>query len=70
MIDESQLAALHLQASQEQSQAARLTSFTQFQALAQQRADTVRQIAASRFDWHGALADLSKVMPANASTSE
>jgi Tfp pilus assembly protein PilN len=63
----SQLAALHLQVSQEQAQITRLTSFTQFEKLAQQRADTVRQIAASRFDWHGALSDLSKVMPANAS---
>jgi Tfp pilus assembly protein PilN len=63
----SQLAALHLQVSQEQAQTAGLTSFTQFQALAQQRAETVRQIAASRFDWHGALSDLSKVMPANSS---
>jgi Tfp pilus assembly protein PilN len=61
----SQLAALHLQVSQEQAQIARFNSFTQFEKLAQQRADTVRQIATSRFDWHGALSDLSKVMPAN-----
>jgi Tfp pilus assembly protein PilN len=30
-------------------------------------AATVRQIAATRFDWHGALTDLSRVIPANAS---
>jgi Tfp pilus assembly protein PilN len=62
----SQLASLNQQVSQEQAQISRFTSYTQFAQLAQQRAATVRQIAASRFDWHGALTDLSKVMPANA----
>ena len=63
----SQLSALNQQLSQEQAQVARLNSYTRFEKLAQQRAETVRQITASRFDWHGALSDLSKVMPANAS---
>ena len=63
----AQLASVHAQLSQEQAVIARLNSYTQFEKLAQQRAATVRQIAASRFDWHGALSDLSKVMPANAS---
>jgi Tfp pilus assembly protein PilN len=62
----TQLASLQTQLSQEQAQIGRLSSYTQFAKLAQQRADTVKQIAASRFDWHGALSDLSKVMPANA----
>ena len=31
------------------------------------RDETVRQIATKRFDWHAALADLSKVVPANTS---
>jgi Tfp pilus assembly protein PilN len=61
----SQLATLHAQLTQEQAQVARLGSYTQFAQLAQQRAATVQQIAATRFDWHGALTDLSKVMPAN-----
>lgn len=63
----SQLASLNAKLSQEQAQVARLSTYTQFQKLAQARAETVRQIAASRFDWHGALSDLSKVMPATAS---
>jgi Tfp pilus assembly protein PilN len=63
----SQLTALNQQLSQEQAQIARLNSYTRFEKLAQQRAETVRQITASRFDWHRALSDLSKVMPANAS---
>jgi Tfp pilus assembly protein PilN len=63
----SQLASLNQQLTQEQATIARLNTYTQFEKLAVQRAETVREIAASRFDWHGALSDLSKVMPANAS---
>ncbi len=63
----AQLASLHQQLSDEQAQIARFTSYTQFEQLAQQRAETVKQIANSRFDWHGALTDLSKVIPANTS---
>jgi len=61
------LANLQQQVAQEQAEAASLSSYTQFQKLAQARAETVREIAASRFDWHGALSDLSKVVPANTS---
>jgi Tfp pilus assembly protein PilN len=50
-----------------QGEVSRLSSYAHFEQLAQQRAATVRQIAATRFDWHGALSDLSKVMPADAS---
>jgi Tfp pilus assembly protein PilN len=63
----AQLAGLRQQLNQAQGQIARFSSYAQFAKLAQQRAETVRQIAVGRFDWHGALADLSKVMPANAS---
>jgi Tfp pilus assembly protein PilN len=63
----TQLASLQGQLSQQQAAISRLSNYTQFEKLAQQRAATVRQIAASRFDWHSALSDLSKVMPANAS---
>jgi Tfp pilus assembly protein PilN len=63
----SQLAAVNAQLTQAQGQVARLNSYTQFANLAQQRAATVRQIASTRFDWHGALTDLSKVMPAKTS---
>jgi Tfp pilus assembly protein PilN len=63
----SQIAALHQQLNQEQAVIARFDAYRQFEKLAQERDQTVRQIASSRFDWHGALSDLSKVMPANAS---
>lgn len=63
----TQLAALHHQLDEEQVLVARFNAYTKFEQLAQQRDQTVRQIASSRFDWHGALGDLSKVMPAGAS---
>jgi Tfp pilus assembly protein PilN len=63
----AKLAAIQSQAAQAQAAAARFAPYTQFAKLAQVRADTVRQIAAARFDWHHALADLSRVVPANTS---
>jgi Tfp pilus assembly protein PilN len=63
----SKLATLQTQVSQEQAQASRLANFASFLKLTQARIETVRQIASSRFDWHAALADLSKVIPANTS---
>ncbi len=63
----AQLVSLQAQLTAQQAAITRLSTYTQFQKLADQRAATVKAIAASRFDWHGALSDLSKVMPANAS---
>lgn len=59
------LASLQSQVAQEQAAAARLGEFTKFSQLAQTRIGTVQSIAAARFDWHGALSDLAKVVPAN-----
>ena len=59
------LNSLKTQVTQEQATVARLGQFTRFSQLAQTRISTVRSIAAARFDWHGALTDLSKVVPAN-----
>jgi Tfp pilus assembly protein PilN len=61
----AKLATLTQQVSEEQAAAARLTNYTAFEQLAQTRIETVRQIASARFDWHAALSDLSKVVPAN-----
>jgi Tfp pilus assembly protein PilN len=61
----AKLAVLQAQLSQEQTQAAKLENYVTFQQLAQQRVETVREIASARFDWHDALADLAKVVPAN-----
>jgi Tfp pilus assembly protein PilN len=63
----AKLKTLHAEVAHEQAQAARLQNYVAFQKLAQSRVDTVREIAAARFNWHGALADLAKVVPANTS---
>jgi Tfp pilus assembly protein PilN len=61
----AKLATLQAQLVQEQAQSARLANYVAFEQLAQTRVETVREIAAARFDWHDALADLAKVVPAN-----
>ena len=63
----AKVAALQAEAAQAQSAAASLSSYVDFAQLAQARAETVREIASSRFDWHAALTDLSRVVPANTS---
>lgn len=63
----SQLASLQQQVNDVQAQVARLNAYQQFEKLAEARAATVRQIASTRFDWHAALTDLSKVVPSNTS---
>jgi Tfp pilus assembly protein PilN len=64
---QAQLASLQQQVTQMQAQVARLASYEQFEKLAQARAETVQEIASTRFDWYQALSDLSKVVPAHTS---
>lgn len=61
----AQLASLHQQISRVSTEIAQLQSYDKFEKLAQAREATVQEIAQTRFDWHGALSDLSKVVPAN-----
>lgn len=61
----AQLAGLHQQISRMQAQVNRLQSYEKFEKLAQSREATVQEIANGRFDWHRALSDLSRVIPAN-----
>lgn len=63
----ARIAGLQAEATQAQGAAARLEPYVEFAELAQARTETVREIAASRFDWHAALAGLSRVVPANTS---
>ena len=63
----AKLASVQQQAAQEQLVAARLTNYVKFAQLAQSRVATVKQLASTRFDWHAALSDLAKVVPANTS---
>jgi len=59
------LASLKTEVAQEQAAANRLGEFSKFSQLAQTRIGTVRGIASARFDWHTALVNLSKVVPAD-----
>ena len=63
----AKLASVRAQLSAEQAEVSRLSSYVQFEKLAETRAATVREIASARFDWYRALSDLSKVVPANTS---
>lgn len=59
------LNSLKTQVAQEQAAANRLGEFSKFSSLAQTRISTVRGIASARFDWHTAMVNLSKVVPAD-----
>jgi Tfp pilus assembly protein PilN len=63
----SQLASVQQQVTHMRAEVTTLQSYEQFEKLAEKRAQTVRQIAATRFDWHAALSNLSKVVPSNTS---
>jgi Tfp pilus assembly protein PilN len=63
----AKIAAVQTQVTAAKAAAARLTNYVNFTKLASNRDATVRQIATQRFDWHAALSDLSKVVPANTS---
>jgi Tfp pilus assembly protein PilN len=66
---QAQLTTLRAEVAQAQSRAAQLGSYGKFASLAQTRVGAVRGIAATRFDWHTALANLAKVVPANTTLS-
>lgn len=49
-----------------QARAASLAGYTAFRDMRKQRVDTVRSIAASRFDWAHAMHELARTLPADA----
>jgi len=51
------------------AEAAALKPYADFQALASTRVETVRGLAAARFDWERALRDVSRAVPANVKLS-
>ena len=63
----AKIATLQTQAAQEKAAADKLSTYTSLAKIAQARAQTVRQIASNRFDWHRALSELSMVVPSNTS---
>lgn len=52
------------------AQAAKLKPYADFASLAQSRAQTVRDLASSRFDWEQAIRDVSRAVPAAVTLSE
>jgi Tfp pilus assembly protein PilN len=63
----AQLGSLRAQVLTTTDEAQRLASYTRFVTLAQQRAETVRSIAAGRFDYQRAMEQLARVVPPDTS---
>jgi Tfp pilus assembly protein PilN len=59
------LADVKAQADAAQAKAAALAPYTQFAALRAKRVETVKSLAASRFDWSHAMHEVSRVIPEN-----
>lgn len=62
-----EVAALTAEASAIQARAGRLTPYTSFVSMADQRTQTVAQLVQARFDWSHALHELGRVLPAGTS---
>jgi len=65
----AQVASLTAQTQRAQEAATRLTPYTTFATLREQRMQAVSQLVASRFDWPHALHELGRVLPRDASIS-
>jgi Tfp pilus assembly protein PilN len=61
---QSDLAAVTAEADATVQAAAKLKPYADFEAMAKARVETVRGLAAARFDWEQALRDLSRAVPA------
>jgi Tfp pilus assembly protein PilN len=61
----TELASVHARVQAAEAQAEQLSSYTSFAALRQKRTDTVRSLAASRFDWSQALHEVARTIPSN-----
>jgi Tfp pilus assembly protein PilN len=61
----SELAAVTAEADATARKAAELKPYADYAALASARVETVRGLAAARFDWEQALRDLSRALPAD-----
>jgi Tfp pilus assembly protein PilN len=62
----AELARVERDAASAEARAQQLAAYTQFNELRVKRTQTVRSIAASRFDWAHGLHELARVMPSNA----
>jgi Tfp pilus assembly protein PilN len=61
-----ELADVQARAQASADEAASLQSYTTFSALRAKRSETVRSLAASRFDWSHALHEIARTVPSNA----
>ncbi len=52
------------------AQAAKLTSYTEFRSLSEQRVATVQSLADSRFDWERVLRELALILPSDVALTE
>jgi Tfp pilus assembly protein PilN len=62
----AELARVQAQAKAFADEAASLKAYTEFNALREKRSETVRSLAASRFDWSHALHEVARTIPSNA----
>jgi Tfp pilus assembly protein PilN len=65
----AEAATLTTEAQQLQSEASRLASYTSFVAMREQRLQAIATLVGSRFDWAGAMGELSRVLPGGVSIS-
>ncbi len=63
---ESEVAKLEKEDAAETARATRLSSYTQFRSLSEQRVATVSSLADSRFDWERVMRELALVLPHDA----
>jgi Tfp pilus assembly protein PilN len=64
-----EVAAIKAETSAVEARAGRLTPYTNFVSMADQRTQTVAQLVQARFDWSHALHELGRVLPAGTSLS-
>jgi Tfp pilus assembly protein PilN len=64
-----EVAAIKAETSAVEARAGRLTPYTNFVSMADQRTETVAQLVQARFDWSHALHELGRVLPAGTSLS-
>src|ERR1022692_1855122 len=62
-----EVTAINAETSATQARAGRLTPYTDFVTMADQRTQTVAQLVQARFDWSHALHELGRVLPAGTS---
>lgn len=63
---QAKVVSLNAQAAVAEAKAGELTSYTKFASIRQKRVDTVKQLAAARFDWAHALREVAANLPRNA----